>query len=1394
MTVDIATLAIRVDSTEARNASRDLTGLRDSGAGAERATDGLTGAARTMAAVLKTVAAAAAAIKLYDVIKEATLLASRYNELGIVMNVVGRNAGFSAAQMASTEAALRKTGISALQSREAISKLISANIDLSQATDLARLAQDAAVIAGMNSSEAFARLVKGIQSAEKETLETMGLNVNFQKSYEALGRTLGKNADDLTTVEKTQAAVNAVMAKAPAISGAYEASLTNAGKQMRSMDRYLEDLKVQLGQPFQNPFEGLIAGSTKALKFALDNVGAIRAGIDGLIAAIVPAMKVAAAYFAIFIAGPAIYTAVTVAATRLVGVLATYTMNVMIGQTATLGFNTVLFGTSVAANLASGSLSKLALAGNILFSAFAGWQIGSYLNDNFVEARVAGLAFVGSILKGWEHVKYGAEMAWEGIKFAWNRVVGAMKTSFADYLTTISNGLAAVGAADTSKQVAQFADSMRVAAGAQKTFAEQTAGITAAHAAAVDVIDQSIVELVQFELQTTKVTVAEKAVAPAVKAVTELTEAQRAAMKRLAEAQKAFIDGLQKEVAELGLSETAIQLREAAILKLNKKEMELVRTLLAKRDAFKRSEDMAKIQADYAVALGKTADEANKEADANEELVRTFGMAKSAIEYLTIARLEEKLLRIEAIDGAHDEAAALEIVIAARKRSAAAMSALDALESGKKLADENLASQKAMWESIDKTAHDTFISIFDSGKNAFDRLKDTLKNGLLDLLYQMTIKKWIFQIGAAVTGGGVAGAAQAAGSNVAGSVAGGAAGAVAGGLFGAGGMAGALAGGAGWLTGATTLGGSLSAGASLLGTGTLAGGLSGAGMIVGALAPIALGIAAAVAIWKKIDTSGTYHTGGAASASKGGVSTIAAESLGFAATRTNKETESMVSGLAQGIVSILDSTATAFGKQAGYTAATAFADDSSKDGAWGGLLIKKMGETVLDWNSNRTSRWAPQEFGDGKAGQEQYLAALSASVRTALDGIGMPAWAKKMLDGLGGSASLEEMAKVVDAINMTQTALVQMGDKLVGFASMSESAVSALIAASGGIEALAGNASAYYDNFYTEAEKLAESQKQLTEAITAAGIAMPATRDEFRAQVEAQMALGEAGAPVVAALLKVSAAFAELHPVAEMVAEAVHVMADAQVAFMDGMNRQSASAGAGGGGAPTDDSMTRWFYAMVASQQAEAAAKLKATWLDLTDSIFDEVKRIRGLLVDNGSAGFAQVQAQFATATAQARAGDQAAAALLPKLSQAMLQLGEVNSATVVDLQLLRANTAASLYDTGRIGAGQFGLSIPGFAGGGDFMGGLRIVGENGPELEATGPSRIFSAGQTARLMGGDNSDLIAEVRALRAEVAAFHSDNSRENVQTIKHVQNTSDILDAAVNGGVPIPVEVAA
>lgn len=129
-----------------------------------------------------------------------------------------------------------------------------------------------------------------------------------------------------------------------------------------------------------------------------------------------------------------------------------------------------------------------------------------------------------------------------------------------------------------------------------------------------------------------------------------------------------------------------------------------------------------------------------------------IGASKEQINAFNRTLIEEAALRkeveaaiLDTIIGREDEAEKL-------RASAAAMRDLGQAQADAVLKSADLDQHKRVWESIDETARDTFVSIFDSGKSAFDRLRDTLKNGLLDLLYQMTIKKWIFNIGAQVSG------------------------------------------------------------------------------------------------------------------------------------------------------------------------------------------------------------------------------------------------------------------------------------------------------------------------------------------------------------------------------------------------------------------------------------------------------------------------------------------------------------------------------------------------------------------------------------------------------------------------------------------------------------------
>ena len=121
-------------------------------------------------------------------IKNATLLAARVETLGVVTKKLGENVGMTEKEVRSLERAIVDQGITLQGSRQAIAMMIQSNVDLAHATDLARLAQDTAVIANLNSSQAFQQLTYVLQTGNVRMARTLGLNVQFGKAQKELAK------------------------------------------------------------------------------------------------------------------------------------------------------------------------------------------------------------------------------------------------------------------------------------------------------------------------------------------------------------------------------------------------------------------------------------------------------------------------------------------------------------------------------------------------------------------------------------------------------------------------------------------------------------------------------------------------------------------------------------------------------------------------------------------------------------------------------------------------------------------------------------------------------------------------------------------------------------------------------------------------------------------------------------------------------------------------------------------------------------------------------------------------------------------------------------------------------------------------------------------------------
>lgn len=427
-----------------------------------------------------------------------------------------------------------------------------------------------------------------------------------------------------------------------------------------------------------------------------------------------------------------------------------------------------------------------------------------------------------------------------------------------------------------------------------------------------------------------------------------------------------------------------------------------------------------------------------------------------------------------------------------------------------------------------------FADMLNNGKDgwkSFTRsLVTTFKTTVADQIYKMFAQPFVVRVVGSLMGmvgsNAAAGVAGQAGSSMLSSAGGSIIGSAIGGVgaFGIGASYGATS------LFANGLGATLSAGSSMIGAGSV---MSGLGTIVGALGPIALGVGALYSIISSFDDSGTLHTGGAAqySAARGLTSGQDATnySIGFGRVEAGAQTISAVSTLAQSLGTALDGIAVAFGQTAGYEIATAFADDTSEDGAWGALRISKDGQELLNWQDTRTSRWAPKEFGDGEAGYKEYLAAVAKDTRQVLLDMDLPSWADKMLESIGDSASMEQLTGVLNQIGVVQSAFVALGRSMEMFSGLTDEMQSGLLDAAGSIEALTAGAGAFYQGFYSEQERIDSAVAQLHETLAGLDLSIdPRTGDDakeqFRAAVEAAFAAGDAD--LAAGLLAISGNFA----------------------------------------------------------------------------------------------------------------------------------------------------------------------------------------------------------------------------------------------------------------------------
>lgn len=276
--------------------------------------------------------------------------------------------------------------------------------------------------------------------------------------------------------------------------------------------------------------------------------------------------------------------------------------------------------------------------------------------------------------------------------------------------------------------------------------------------------------------------------------------------------------------------------------------------------------------------------------------------------------------------------------------------------------------------------------------------------------------------------------------------------------------------------------------------------------------------------------AGTPHQGSVVSGSGIDLRTLMGDASGIT-NNYSSDTDAALRGLVGSSTGILN----ALGG-GGYSATAKFASDNT-DASIGQFMLGKAGQQVGYVGNGADYAKYGKEAGPAF---EAFTADVVRVTREQLDAMDLPGWAQDQLDNLAADADLTQLAGVASAIEATITALDNLRDAFgplggvfENIAGLSSDALYSLAESAGGLDALGSSLGQFFRDFYDEAEQVEMQTAAMTAALSEVGLALPESRDAFRAVVESLDLTSAAGQEQFGVLMELSGVFAELNPVIE---------------------------------------------------------------------------------------------------------------------------------------------------------------------------------------------------------------------------------------------------------------------
>ena len=313
------------------------------------------------------------------------------------------------------------------------------------------------------------------------------------------------------------------------------------------------------------------------------------------------------------------------------------------------------------------------------------------------------------------------------------------------------------------------------------------------------------------------------------------------------------------------------------------------------------------------------------------------------------------------------------------------------------------------------------------------------------------------------------------------------------------------------------------------------GGVTGAGQLGALFAdviPYIGWIMAAAKLLKAFKTPGEQHTGGFYSSSGQGSAMGLTGNEGWSrdlTKRANPEIENTVKTVVDSVISSTQAKAKllgldiALGIDAGFAANTN--GKAKNKNAFGYFNLTANGETISEYVNRELGSDVPKAI-------EQWTADMVEAANKAL----LKGKEDLALEGETATQTLDRLANNLTGINK---AFDLLGKTVLSASLTSAEFASDLVAAFGSLESFNTAVSSYYEKYYSESERFATSQRQLTGQFTSLNLSVPATTAEFRKLVESQDLNTEAGRQMYASLLNLAPAFYEVASAIEGVMQSI---------------------------------------------------------------------------------------------------------------------------------------------------------------------------------------------------------------------------------------------------------------